>query len=127
MTWDNFTYEEFTCKCGCGRNEMSDETITALQGIRDQVPFPMIISSGYRCEDHPIEAKKLTVGPHTTGYAVDVVCSGAAALLLFSLAIKSDEWDGFGISQRGDRDSRFVHLDQCEATENRPRPHLWSY
>ena len=126
-TWENFKYEEFACRCGCGHNEMSVHTINALQRIRDKFPFPIIVSSGYRCKDHPIEAKKLTPGPHNTGFAVDVVCSGTMALLLLSLAINSDEFDGFGVSQRGDMDQRFVHLDQVGATQHRPRPHLWSY
>ena len=127
LTWINFTYDEFACKCGCARNEMDPDTIDALQAIRDQIPFPMIVSSGYRCEDHPIEAKKLTPGPHNTGLAVDIVCSGSAALMILSLALKSGEFDGFGLNQRGDMDQRFVHLDQCEASQYRPRPHIWSY
>lgn len=127
MSWENFTYDEFACKCGCGRNEIEDSVIDSLQSMRDQIPFPMIISSGYRCEDHPIEAKKLTTGPHNTGLAVDIVCSGTAALLLISLAMKEESWNGFGINQRGDMDQRFVHFDQCEGSQHRPRPHIWSY
>jgi len=127
MEWENFTLSEFECKCGCGLNEMTVETINALQRIRDKISFPMIISSGYRCRLHPDEIEKSNYGPHTTGQAVDVLCSGEQALLIMTLAVKEDEWYGFGFNQKGKFRQRFVHLDQCETSEGRPRPHVWSY
>ena len=62
MTWENFTREEFTCKCGCGANEIKDELIDVLQEIRTEVGVPFPVSSGYRCPNHPVEAKKKAPG-----------------------------------------------------------------
>ena len=124
--WDNFEYDEFRCR-HCGDNMMSVEAIDELQVIRTQLAFPLIISSGWRCKHHPIEAKKLMPGPHSTGLAIDIVCSHREAILLMAAAMDAEYFTGFGIAQRGDADTRFSHLDSCEATSRRPRPHIWSY
>ena len=63
MSWVNFKEEEFSCK-HCGKNGISHELINKLQSLRTELDFPFIITSGYRCEDHPIEAKKKTPGTH---------------------------------------------------------------
>jgi uncharacterized protein YcbK (DUF882 family) len=59
----------------------------------------MRITSGYRCTEHPIEAKKSAPNPHTTGLACDVAVEGAEAhrLLGLVLAIKLE---GVGVQQR---------------------------
>ena len=124
--WTNFEKEEFECS-HCGFNDIETETVDRLQELRDRCPFPFVVSSGYRCKNHPDEIKKLTVGPHTTGKAVDIVCSHKSALMIVAAAMEQDFFQGYGISQRGNIDTRFVHLDWCDETRNRPRPHLWSY
>lgn len=125
MTWKNFTYDEFQCQCGCGTNKMSEQVIDDLQVLRTKCGFPFRITSGYRCADHPIEKAKSKPGPHNTGLAVDIACSHLDALRLLELAHNHPEWRGFGINQKGA--GRFIHLDQCEHAEGRPRPHIWSY
>ncbi len=127
MSWDNFTYEEFGCKCGCGTNEMESMFIDDLQAVRTRCMFPFIVTSGYRCENHPIEKSKNAPGPHNTGFAVDIAVSGKHALLVVAVAIEEAVWTGFGINQKGDMDKRIIHLDQCEEGPNRPRPWLWTY
>ena len=57
MSWKNFKLEEFSCK-HCGKNEINHKLIDKLQLLRDDLGFPLVISSGYRCPEHPIEAKK---------------------------------------------------------------------
>jgi zinc D-Ala-D-Ala carboxypeptidase len=131
MSWENFTYDEFACQCGCGKNEMVNTVIDDLQALRTECGFPFIISSGYRCPDHPIEKSKSAPGPHSTGLAVDIALSHKEALAVFSGAVmtnlEEDEWvwKGFGVNQKGT--NRFIHLDQCHESAKRPRPHLWSY
>lgn len=126
MSWTNFEYKEFACR-HCGGNVMEHDTVDELQKIRDQLDFPFIISSGFRCAHHPRELAKLEPGPHQSGLAVDIVCSHREALLILAGAMESEYFTGFGIAQRGDVDTRFIHLDACEATARRPRPHVWSY
>jgi zinc D-Ala-D-Ala carboxypeptidase len=130
VSWDNFSYEEFACS-HCGENRMVEFVIDNLQQIRAIFDFPFVITSGYRCPEHPIEKVKARPGPHTTGLAVDIALSHKEALAVQSAAIivndRADEWiwQGFGINQKGSK--RFLHLDQCEESEYRPRPHIWSY
>ena len=57
MSWLNFKEEEFACK-HTGENNISHELIDKLQLLRNKVGFPIIINSGYRSEEHPIEAAK---------------------------------------------------------------------
>ena len=126
MSWTNFTLEEFDCS-HCGENRMSTNLIDDLQELRDICGFPFIITSGYRCKDHPIEKKKLAPGPHQTGLAVDIAVSGAHALLILAASIEAAIWTGYGLDQRGDINERFIYLDQCEEGPNRPRPTIFTY
>jgi hypothetical protein len=64
--WKNFKLDEFKCK-HCGENEIEYELIDKLQLLREDLGFPFIISSGYRCEHHPIEKKKSKPGTHNLG------------------------------------------------------------
>ena len=123
MTWENFTEEEFACK-HCGRNGISHELINKLQSLRTELGFPFVISSGYRCEDHPIEVKKKMPGTHTDGIAADILARGTKALDIVSKA-KNYGFTGIGVNQKGN--ARFIHLDISAERPNRPRPHIWSY
>ena len=130
--WDqfpNFDKSEFACIC-CGR-ELPFGTIypmaSCLQDLRTTCGFPFLISNAFRCKKHPIEIAKIAPGPHSTGLAVDIVCSHRHARTLIDEAVKQGCWTGIGIKQHGDVETRFVHLDMCEAIPGRPRPHIWSY
>ena len=123
MSWENFTEEEFSCK-HCGKNGISHDLIDKLQLLRNELGFPFIISSGYRCEEHPIEAKKNVPGTHAQGIAADIKVRGDKALQIVSKA-KEFGFTGIGVNQKGS--GRFIHLDISEGSENRPRPHIWSY
>ena len=52
-----FNEMEFVCK-HCGRVNMSPTFLYRLDELRHRCGFPFVITSGYRCKDHPIEAKK---------------------------------------------------------------------
>jgi hypothetical protein len=121
--WKNFRLDEFKCK-HCGENEIEYELIDKLQLLREDLGFPFIISSGYRCEHHPIEKKKSKPGTHNLGIAVDIGCSHKQALQIVSAA-EGYGFTGIGVNQKGN--GRFIHLDISKAEANRPRPHIWSY
>lgn len=131
MEWQNFEYEEFACS-HCGANEMDPQVIDDLQELRTAVGAPFIITSGYRCPQHPLELAKSALGPHTTGKAMDISIRGQSALkLLVAVVLSAIEeagemrWSGFGFKQHGE--GRIVHLDQCSNALGRPRPTLWTY
>ena len=129
MSWRHFKPEEFACKCGCGEQRMSDRFVQILDDIRESTGIAMVITSGYRCTNHPIEAAKQTPGPHSTGRAADIAVWGADAYAIVDrfMYVRQDQNAGIGFKQHGDISQRFIHLDICEPTSYRPRPHLWSY
>ena len=119
--WDrykHFSRSEFSCKCGCGQCEMQTDFLNRLQALRMMWGKPMIITSGYRCPNHPVERAKASPGTHAQGIAADVGISGADAISLLRLALESN-FTGIGIQQKGH--GRFLHLD------TRQHPALWSY
>ena len=124
-TSKNFSESELACSC-CGKNEMTQETVDALQALRESIGKPLRLSSAYRCPKHNSKVSSTgKTGPHTTGKAIDIVCSVKEAWELLSFAmIRSKIWKGIGVSQKGKHESRFIHLDTIEADN---RPWIWSY
>ncbi len=123
--WPNFSYEEMACS-HCGRNEMDVLFMSTLQQIR-RATGALTVSSGYRCPEHPVEDAKNEPGAHTFGKAVDLAVQGAKALSVVKMALEYGMM-GIGVSQKGD--SRFIHLDTMNNTDDGgrfPRPTIWSY
>lgn len=126
MNWDKyapyFTKKEFDCK-HTGKNKMRPEFMDILLEIRKTYAKPMIITSGYRDETHPVEAAKDKAGEHSYGLACDIAIRGMDALDLIVIAY------GYGIrrvgvSQKGG--SRFLHLGYGDKQFGFPEA-LWSY
>tara|TARA_B110000483_G_scaffold97820_1_gene120063 strand:- start:20 stop:391 length:372 start_codon:yes stop_codon:yes gene_type:complete len=120
--WKYFTEKELQCK-HTGTCAMDDAFMEKLDAIREECGFPFIITSGYRSPEHPIEAKKTTPGAHASGKAVDILLSMDQAYTVVEVAFKHGI-PRIGISQKGDRGSRFIHLDMDTA---RASPRIWSY
>lgn len=130
--WPNFTVKEVAQR-GFGWEEgetpvlIVPEFIDQVQAIRNAVG-PMNVSSWYRSPAYNDQVSSSgTDGPHTTGRAIDVKCSGAKAVKVMEVALALG-MTGFGISQKGAHDKRFVHLDNLSDNETPgPRPWIWSY
>lgn len=121
--YPNFAKHEFDCK-HTGQNRMQSEFMERLQELRIAYGRPMIISSGYRHETHPIEARKAQAGAHSTGRACDVAVMGGDALRLVALAVEHG-FSGIGVQQKGS--GRFIHLDDLTHELGAARPWIWSY
>jgi len=119
-----FSDKEMACK-HCGKVNMDPLFMDYLDEVREQYGKPLIVTSGYRCPEHPIEAKKTKAGAHTTGKAVDFAVDRGDAYRLLEIAVGTDWFTGIGIQQKGS--GRFIHLDICEEPEMSPRPTIWSY
>lgn len=116
-----FKPEEFACKCGCGDMDMDPVFLSKIDALRGRCGFPLIITSGKRCEAHN---RAVDGGvAHPTGKAADVAVSGSRAHVLTSEAIKLG-FTGIGWKQHGPK--RFVHLDILPDGDA-PRPWVWSY
>ena len=116
---DYFTREEFACQY-TGENEISDVLLLRLDLLRERCGFPFVITSGYRSEDHPIEAKKEKAGTHAQGIAADIkVNSGVQRFRIVQEAI-SMGFSGIGVA------SSFVHVDIRDLDGNES-PVMWTY
>lgn len=123
MNWSNypnFSESEFRCK-HCGKANMQPAFMEKLQQLRTAYGKPMIISSGYRCPKHPVEAKKASPGAHASGQAADIAVQGNDAYRVLQLAMAAG-FTGIGVQQKGG--GRFLHLDTLTDS---PRPNVWSY
>jgi uncharacterized protein YcbK (DUF882 family) len=90
--------------------------------LRTRCGFPLPITSGYRSPAYNrLVASTGDDGPHTTGKAADIRVEGVHAFTLISIALQMG-FTGLGIQQKGPRESRYIHLDDCHDL-----PTLWSY
>ena len=119
----NFAAHEFTCK-HCGAEGVQEDLVRKLQILRGQYGKPMIVTSGYRCPDHPAEVGKARPGTHAMGLAADIAVRGSDAHRLLKIALDLG-FTGVGIQQKGS--SRFIHLDIATNDSRFVRPMIWSY
>ena len=68
----NFKVSEFTCKCGCGANNIDQKIIDMAQKIREEVKAPIRVNSGCRCEAHNSRVGGVKGSYHTKGLAADL-------------------------------------------------------
>lgn len=111
-----FTREEFKCSC-CGSEEMEDDFLFLLDELRDRCGFPFSVTSGYRCRNHPQEARKVNPGTHNKGIAADIkVYDGVQRHKIVTEAVKMGCFNGIGVADG------FVHVDVRTTV-----PVLWTY
>ena len=99
--------------------------MSIIEDMREELDFPFVVTSGYRCPDHPIEARKREPGSRSTGLAIDINVFGENAFKLTQLAIASGI-KRIGWNQKGEHAKRFVHLDIAESS-GLPSPTIWTY
>ncbi len=123
--YPNFSYNELKCH-HTGECDMDPELMAILQAIRNQLDKPIIISSGYRSVEHPVERKKSFPGEHTYGMAVDILCHGEDALNIVELA-GHHKIRRIGLDQNGPIETRFVHLGIADRYNLGFPVAIWTY
>ncbi len=123
-----FSAKELRCQ-HTGEDGFDADFLELLTKIRIECDFSFPISSGYRSPKHPIEQRKERLGAHTTGKAVDILCSGEKAVEVVSVAL-ANGISRIGVQQKGQ--NRFIHLDICTQDDfpdypNYPEEAIWSY
>jgi len=123
--YPNFSQTEMTCQCGCGALP-DPEFMDQLQLIRSDCGFVLPVTSGARCGRWNMKKSPKTgaTGPHTTGLAADIQCSGHVAYEFIAAALER-AMTGIGIHQKGPHSSRYSHIDSLP--ESGKRPWIWSY
>ena len=81
MTFKYFTELELRCS-HCNKEGIDTNFMEKIEALREQLGFPFIVTSAYRCAEHPIEARKASPGAHTTGKAIDIGVHGSRAYTL---------------------------------------------
>lgn len=120
----HFSFDEMKCR-HCGISDIQPSFMLILERIREEVNFPLIVSSGYRCPEH--DKAVGGAGVHPTGLGVDIVISGYRAYRLIEVALKN-KIRGVGIRQKGPHAKRIVHLDMLPThNPKQPRPWVWTY
>ena len=123
MEYKYFSDKELQCQ-HCGADGMNEDFMAKVEFLRHELGFPFKVTSAYRCKDHPIEAKKIVPGAHTSGRAIDIAVRGEEAHKLLKKAF-SMGIGGIGVNQKGS--SRFIHLDDLDQSDSHTRPWVWSY
>ena len=123
--WEFFTEQEMQCR-GTGECDMNEEFMSKLIELRIKFNEPMIITSGYRHPAHNMAIGGTRNSAHTKGRAVDVLVMGKEALRLVRLALDTG-MTGIGVAQKGKANTRFIHIDDLEDSDENPRPYIWSY
>jgi len=125
MSWKYFSEKEMACT-HCVECMMDEDFMGMLDQLRELYGAPLAVTSGYRCPDHNIEKVKKKLGAHTTGNAADLGVHGEAAYKIIKLA-QEIGFTGIGVAQRGNPNTRFIHLDNLTTLDEFPRPWVWSY
>lgn len=113
---EHFSIDEFRCH-HCAREGIKLAVAQGLEKLRARIGKPIIIHSGYRCAQHPVEAAKKEPGAHTEGIAADISVHGMTARELYAEAVKIAGFHGFGV----DDENNYVHVDLREV------PARWCY
>lgn len=128
MEWSNypnFSFNELKCKY-TGECNMHPDMMEVLQSIRSEHGKPIFISSGFRSVKHPVEQEKSKPGEHTLGMAADILCHGDKALEIIRLAQKYNV-KRIGIHQKGNANSRFIHLGIADRFNLSFPVAIWTY
>lgn len=107
-TSKNFPANELRCQCvkcnGDVPHKIPQSEVDRLQAVRDDYGLPMILTSAYRCAEHPIEVKKVKPGQHNKAAFDVAVPWGQSRMRLMKIALHHGFTAfGFAIS--------FLHMD----------------
>ncbi|MDR1975579.1 MAG: peptidase M15 [Campylobacteraceae bacterium] len=99
----HFNASEFTCRCGCGLNNISLLLVEKLERARVACGCKFIITSGCRCEKHNTKVGGVENSAHLKGYAVDIALPQIDRVVII-LALRK-EFNRIGIGKT------FIHVD----------------
>lgn len=124
-SWPYFPHQDLASP-DTGMHEMDERFMLRLVLLRQELGFPLIVTSAYRSPEHNAKVGGVSRSAHLSGRAVDIAISGAKAHRLVRMALLFG-FTGIGVRQRGDHRLRFVHLDDLDSAPDIPRPAIWSY
>ncbi len=72
----HFDSEEFACRDGCGRDDITPELIHVLERVRNHFDKTVQVTSGVRCLEHNRRQGSKDTSQHVKGLAADIVVKG---------------------------------------------------
>lgn len=123
----NFSSVEFECNCSytdCVEQKMSKSLIAKLQTVREEVNFPLKITSAFRCRKYQAHLSKSGLqtakgtSTHELGHAVDVKPAVSTTVHFKEMFIALEEQ----FMAIGDASPKFVHCDLRSDVKRR-----WKY
>ena len=118
-----FKLSEFVCRCGCNKNKINRTFLKVLDAARgyskneDGSYIPFIITSGYRCENHP-ESIKNPHSSHIKGLAADILVKNSRERAVVLGSLINAGFNRFGIGHN------FIHVD---LDEEKKQGVIWTY
>jgi hypothetical protein len=100
-----FDEDEFTCHCGCGKNDISPILVEMLDKARHQAAVPFVITSACRCHANNIKAGGKSISAHLFGLAVDISCYQSRNRFRILKALIEVGFHRIGLSEK------FIHVD----------------
>ena len=80
-----FVVYEFACP-HCNECLIDDELVKILDAIREEIKSPVIVTSGYRCQEHNLEIGGAPQSKHILGIASDIVAPKLTVKELYIVA-----------------------------------------
>lgn len=117
--WRYFRKDEFTCKCGCGLNNIDTYFVDKLDQARTRAGFKFVINSGCRCKEHNEAVGGTPESEHLTGQGADIrIMSDYERWMAVTSLI------AVGIRRIGVADT-YVHAGN--GVEYKAAPRMWVY
>lgn len=113
-----FKREEFSCRCGCGLNNISPELVATLDKIREAAGIALRITSGSRCETHNKAVGGKSDSAHLKGLAADIAIGGSNERYLVATCAAASGIKRLGIG------TSLIHLD---IDRDKPQEVCWLY
>lgn len=97
--------KKLLCTCGhpdCDFRSVSQSTLDRAQAARDALGFPLSVTSGGRCPNHPNEIDRKTPADHQKQQALDIACNGSTRGILVRAGLEAG-FNAIGVAKT------FVH------------------
>lgn len=107
---ENFSLHEFQCHCGAVK--LCPALVDKLQQLRNALNRPIVITSGYRCEEHNRAVGGAQRSQHLLGRAADIRVAGLTPEEVAGVA-EAVGFKGIGIYPT------FTHVDVREGPQAR--------
>jgi uncharacterized protein YcbK (DUF882 family) len=114
----HFKKEEFTCKCGCGFDDISYKLVLKLDHVRWRLNEKIVILSGCRCPVHNKAVGGVENSAHVKAMAADIVITNSRYRYKIMEGISV-----VGIKRLG-MYKDFIHAD---IDKSKPQDVMWVY